>query len=52
MEEQAKHNHHPPKRVRQCPPHKWRSHEQPDGDGTYLKCIECGAFPGYTDERQ
>ena len=29
---------------KKCPPHKWTYYKQEEGE--YLKCAECGIFPG------
>lgn len=31
---------------KQCPPHKWVRLEQPEANGSYLRCSICKAFPG------
>jgi hypothetical protein len=34
--------------IGECPPHKWEYEKQPDNpELEYLRCKNCGKFPGY-----
>ena len=34
-----------PQVKKDCKPHKWVEHKQPDSEDTYLKCAQCDKTP-------